>query len=285
MKRLATLFLLGCSSALAYGAPITPNVSAVKGGPISVAASAQSLRISWDDSANQHWQTIFSLDPTKPLITAIAVDGRNIVELAKPYYRCSTGKRRGGWDAFFDFPPGDPRGTQQFLLEFHPTTVTAQTVGNRVEVTFDGVRLGIFTGSLRYTFYPGSPLIQQAALVSTHDPDTAFYYDAGLEMTAEQDRRTGLNMESHISYYDIEAKLKEITPPYGSERHSLAAHDRTVAAKMGAGSIAVFRPRTAISLRATTRPIRDTSGTAPGEAGLDWECTSTPTTIRPSIHG
>ncbi len=34
MKRLATLFLLGCSSAHAYGTPITPNLSAVKAGPI-----------------------------------------------------------------------------------------------------------------------------------------------------------------------------------------------------------------------------------------------------------
>ncbi len=230
MKRHATLLLLGCSSALAYGTAITANVSAVRGGPISVVSSAQSLTISWDDHATQHWQTIFSLDSTKALITAISVDGHNIVALAKPYYRCSTGKRRGGWDAFFDFPPADPRGTRQFLLEFHPTTVTAKTVGDRVEVTFDGVRLGIFTGSLRYTFYPGTPLIQQAALVSTHEPDTAFYYDAGVEMTAEQDRRTGLNMESDISYYDVEGKLKEITPPYGSERHSLAAHYRAVAA-------------------------------------------------------
>src|ERR1700677_3576123 len=54
MKRLAALFLLGCSSALAYGIAITPNVSAVKKGPIAVAASAQSLTISWDDGANQH---------------------------------------------------------------------------------------------------------------------------------------------------------------------------------------------------------------------------------------
>ena len=242
MKRLVTLFLLGCSSALAYGTPITPNVSAVKDGPISVVSSAQSLTVGWDDTANHHWQTIFSLDSTKPLITAISVDGRNIVELANPYYRCSTGKRRGGWDAFFDFPPADPEGTRQFLAEFHPTAVTAQTVGDRVEVTFDGMRLGIFTGSLRYTFYPGTPLMQQAALVSTHEPDTAFYYDAGLEMTAEQDRRAGGNMESHISYYDVEGKLKEVTPPYGSDRHSLTAHYRTVAAKMGAGSIAVFPP-------------------------------------------
>ena len=104
-------------------------------------------------------------------------------------------------------------------------------------------------------------------------------------MTAEQDRRAGGTMESHISYYDVEGKLKEVTPPYGSDRHSLTAHYRTVAAKMGAGSIAVFPLRTAIFLHATTRPIRDTSGTAPGGAGLDWECTSTPTTIPPSIHG
>ena len=249
MKRLATLILLGCSLAHAYGTAITPNVSAVKKGPIAVVSSAQSVKISWDDTANQHWQTIFSLDSTKPLITAISVDGRNIVELAKPYYRCTTGKRRGGWDAFFDFPPAAPQGTRQFLLEFHPATVTAQTVGDRVEVTFDGVRLGIFTGSLRYTFYPGIPLIQQAALVSTHEPDTAFYYDAGLEMTAEQDRRAGGNMESHISYYDVEGKLKEITPPYGSDRHSLTAHYRTVAAKMGAGSIAVFSPSAPLFLR------------------------------------
>ncbi len=242
MKQLVTLFLLGCSSALAYGAPIAPDLSAVKNGPISVVSSAQSLTIAWDDAAKHHWQTIFSLDSTKPLITAISADGQNIVERANPYYRCSTGKRRGGWDAFFDFPPAAPEGTRQFLAEFHPTTVIAQTVGNRVEVTFDGMRLGIFTGSLRYTFYPGTALIQQAALVSTHEPDTSFYYDAGFEMTADQDRRAGGTMESHISYYDTEGKLQKITPPYGSDRHSLMAHDRTVAAKMGAGSIAVFPP-------------------------------------------
>ena len=73
MKRLVTLFLLGCSSALAFGTPITPNLSAVKNGPISVVSSAQSLKITWDDTTNQHWQTIFSLDSTKPLITAISV--------------------------------------------------------------------------------------------------------------------------------------------------------------------------------------------------------------------
>jgi hypothetical protein len=104
------------------------------------------------------------------------------------------------------------------------------------------MKLGIFKGSLRYTFYPGTALIQQAAIVSTSEPDTAYYYDAGLEMTADQDRTAGGNMASHISYYDTAGKLVEMTPPYGSDRHSLAVHYRAIAARMGAGSIAVFPP-------------------------------------------
>ena len=242
MRLYVTILLLACSSSYGYGAPITSDVSAVKPGPISVVSSEQSLKIAWSDAENHYWQAVFSLDSTEPLITAISVDGRNIVERAKPYYRCTTGKRRGGWDAFVDFPPADPEGTRQFLQEFHPTAAVAKTVGNRVEVTFNGMRMGIFNGSLRYSFYPGTPLIQQAAVVSTQEPDTAYYYDAGLEMTADQDRKAGDNMASHIFYYDIEGQLQEITPTYGSDRHSLIARHRVVAAKMGAGSIAVFPP-------------------------------------------
>ncbi len=242
MRLSVTALLLAASSLQLYAAPITPDVSAVKPGPISVKSSDQSLQVTWNDAAQHQWQTIFSLDSTKPLITAISVDGRSVVSLARPWFRCTTGKRVGGWDAFFDFPPANPPGTRQFLQEFHPTTATAQTVGNRVEVTFDGLKIGIFSGSLKFTFYPDTPLIQQAAILSTKEPDTAYYYDAGLQMTADQDRTVGGNMASHISYYDTEGKLQEITPPYRSDRHSLAVRYRAIAAKMGAGSIAVFPP-------------------------------------------
>jgi hypothetical protein len=242
MRRFVIALILACSAGYLQAAPITSDVSAVKPGPIAVVASDQSLTVSWNDETNHQWQAVFSLDSAKPLITAISVDGHNIVELAKPYYRCTTGKRTGGWDAFFDFPPGNPAGIRQFIQEFHPGHVTAKTIGDRVEVAFDGMKMGIFSGSLRYTFYPQTRLIQQAAVVSTSEPDTAFYYDAGLEMTAKQDTRPGINMASEISYFDSDGKPQQITPPYGSERHPLAAHYRTIAAKMGAGSIAVFPP-------------------------------------------
>src|SRR5438270_345121 len=238
---LAVILAFVSVTAYGYAAPIKPDISGVKPGPISVVAD-QTLRVSWRDSASQRWQAVFSLDSTKPVITSISVDRQLIVEQARPYVRCTTGKRSGGWDAFFDFPAGNSAGTRQFMQEFHPSNVVAKTVGNRVEVTFDGMRLGIFGGSLRYTFYPGIALIQQAAILKTEETDVAYYYDAGLEMIADQDRRVGGNMASKISYFDTDGKLQEITPPYGSDRHPLMAHYRAVAAKMGAGSIAVFPP-------------------------------------------
>jgi hypothetical protein len=242
MRLFLGCLLLACSSEYFYGASIISDITGVKPGPIEVISSTASLRVSWKDVRNHQWETVFSLDSTKPLITLISVDGHKIVELARPYYRCATGKRSGGWDAFFDFPPENPAGTRQFMQEFHPVNAAAKTVGNRVEVTFDGMKVGTFSGSLRYSFYPGTALIQQAAILSTEEPDTAYYYDAGLEMTAEQDNRAGKNMASKMSYFDLDGSLTEITPPYGSDRRSLAAHYRTIAAKMGAGSIAVFPP-------------------------------------------
>ena len=108
MKRIVLTMLAVFSLGYAYGAPILLNTSEVKPGPISVSSSSQSLEVTWNDASRHQWQAVFSLDSTKPLISVISVDGRNIVVLARPYFRCTTGKRIGGWDAFFDFPPASP---------------------------------------------------------------------------------------------------------------------------------------------------------------------------------
>ena len=239
MRSIVLIYAIATSSMCAHAVTITSDLSGMKAGPISVNAG-ESLSVSWSDSASHHWQAVFSLDSTKPLITSISVDGSQIIEQARPYVRCTTGKRTGGWDAFFDFPPANPAGTRQFMQRFTPTAVTAKTIGNRVEIAFNGMNVGIFSGTLRYTFYPGSALIQQAAVLSTQEPETAYFYDAGIDVAAKQDVRSGLNMESKISYYDTAGALQEITPPYDSDRRSVAVHYRAIAAKLGAGSLAVF---------------------------------------------
>src|ERR1700733_2004490 len=168
MKAEFLYLFLSCFSSNLFAAPIIADISAVRPGPISASKSDSSLQIAWNDAANHHWQTSFSLYSSKPLISAITADGKTIVERANPTYRCATGKRTGGWDAFFDFPPANREGTHRFLQHFHPTNVTARTLGDRLEVSFNGMQLGIFEGSLRYVFYPASSLIQQIAVLSTN---------------------------------------------------------------------------------------------------------------------
>ncbi|MGO9262648.1 MAG: hypothetical protein ACLQU1_41165 [Bryobacteraceae bacterium] len=226
--------------AISFGQTLSLDVSGVKPGPIAVDSTPAALTVHWKDETARAWEAVFSLDPKQPLLSAISVEGRKVIERAQPFYRCETGKRRGGWDAFFDFPPGAPEGTRAFIAEFHPKAARARSIGDRVEVWFDGMRMGIFEGSLRYIFYPGSRLIEQQAAMTTGEPDVAYFYDAGLRMTSRADETAGGNMSSRVSYFDTEGKFQTITPVYGSERHPLTVRYRTVAARMGAGSVAVF---------------------------------------------
>ncbi len=219
---------------------IPADLSAVTPGPITVDSTSADLTVHWKDEKSRPWAAVFSLDPKQPLLLAVSVEGRKIIERAQPFYRCETGKRRGGWDAFFDFPPGAPEGTRAFLAEFHPKHARARSVGNRVELSFDGMHMGIFEGALHYIFYPGSRLIEQQALMTTQEPDVAYYYDAGLRMSSHADETAGGNMNSRLSYFDTEGRFQTFSPVYGSERKPLAVRYRTLAARMGAGSVAVF---------------------------------------------
>lgn len=195
----------------------------------------------WQDDRQREWTAVFSLDPARPLITRVSVAGKDVIGGATPVYSCTTGKRRGGWDEFFDLPPSHPEGTRSFSGVFRLTAARAATLGDRLELTFDGLKMGLFEGSIRYVIYPGSRLIQQTAVVSTNEPDTAYFYDAGLRISAPKDRRPGDNMESEVTYYDTGGKL-QVAHPNASERQPVAARYRTLAARASSGSIAVFPP-------------------------------------------
>ena len=230
------VFLAGLS---ASAATVPLDTSGLKPGPVEVVPAAASVAVRWKDSGQRSWQAEFSLDPDKPLITAVTIDGRAIVERANPVYRCAAGKRRGGWDQFFDFPPSHPDGTRQFDGVFHATAASAASDGDRVRVTFDGLRMGIFAGAVSYTFFPGTRLIQQEAVVRTDEPDTAYYYDAGFRYMAEADRRPGGNMETEVAFYDGTGGLRRKTSA-GSERQIEKVRYRAIAARTAGGSVAVF---------------------------------------------
>src|SRR5207237_8625929 len=120
----------------------------------------------------------------RPLITSIGSSGKTVLERARPLYWCSTGVRRGGWDQFFDFPPSHPNGTRRFMGDFHLSNVQARSTGDRVQMLFGKMHMGISEGTLAYTFYPGSRLIRQEAILSTGEPDVAYFYDTGVRIAA-----------------------------------------------------------------------------------------------------
>src|SRR5581483_9964314 len=123
---------------------------AVRPGPVTLKATGDLVTVQWNDEANRPWSAEFSLDPKAPLIRSIRMKDLPVIESARPFYECTTGKRRGGWDQFFDLPPSHPEGTRSFAGVFNLTRARAASVGDRVELTFEGMHMGLFEGALRY---------------------------------------------------------------------------------------------------------------------------------------
>ena len=235
---LAALILIPRPAA-AVSVPL--DLSGVRPGPISVARAEESVTVNWRDEAGRAWSATFSLNPAQPLLTSIGAGADPVVLGARPFYQGETGKRRGGWYAFFDDPTTHPDGTRHAQSTLQLRSAIARSLGERVEIVFDGLRMGSFDGGLAYTFYPGSRLIQQEAVLTTHDPDVAYYYDAGLEMAAPSDLQPGNNMRTQAAFYDTDGGLRRITlNGLQAERVPIQARYRTLALKTAGGSVAVF---------------------------------------------
>ncbi len=263
------------------------DLTRVRPGPIEVVRDGNSVSLTWPDETARVWRATFSLDPAQPIITAIGPDGEPVVRGARPFYRGETGKRRGGWYAFFDDPTSHPEGTRHVQSTFELRAATVRSVGERVEVLFDGLRMGGFDGGLAYTFYPGSRLIQQDAVLTTYDADVAYYYDAGLEMAAAADRQPGNNMRTEVAYYDTDGALRHTTlNGLQPERTPVQARYRTLALKTAGGSVAVFpAPHQVPFSRATSRRIWASSGIGPGAGACRSASGNCATRTGSSTHG
>src|SRR5882762_3682430 len=238
---------------LDLAATVPADISGVRQGPVTVTVSAEALTVRWPDELSRTWTAEFSLNSEKPLITMIGLDRTAIVRNAWPQYMATTGKRRGpaGFDEFFDYPGNHPDGTRRFEGTFRPVSAKARSAGDRVEVLFQGLKLGIFEGGIAYTFYPGSRLIHQEAVVSTQEPDTAYLYDTGLRFSAPAAgvRPGRREVVSPVTYYDTEGKLQTVMTT-GPDRRPAYVRYRAVAAKLDTGSLAVFpAPHTYIAPR------------------------------------
>src|SRR3954449_2281448 len=230
---------------ISVAAIVPADISGVRPGPVTVSASTESITVRWPDETSRMWSAEFSLNSERPLITAIGVGSTPVVRNAYPQYWAATGKRRGraGFDEFFDFPGNHPDGTRRFEGVFRPVAAKARSIGNRVEVLFQGLKLGIFDGGIAYTFYPGSRLVQQEAVVSTQVPDSAYLYDTGLRLAAPASAVGPGRREvvAPITYYDTDGRLQTVMTS-GPDRRPAYVRYRAIAAALDGGSLAIFPP-------------------------------------------
>ncbi len=236
---LVVLLASSCCLLAAQNVPILvpPDLAA----EIKVTSDEASVTVAWKDEANRDWSAVFRRDPSKALIAAMSVGGQLVLRDARPFYQAETGKRRKGWDAFFDYPPSHPDGTQHWNGSLDLKSIRVEAVGNRVRVVCDGFKMGIFSGELSYTFYPGSRLVQQEAVLSTDVPDNAYYYDAGLAFAAREHRQPGRNMNTRFAYYDTEGRLQSsVANGLQNERINYKVRYRALATAAVSGSVAAF---------------------------------------------
>jgi len=169
------------------------------------------------------------------------------------------------WDAFWDAPlriPGDEiahgdstpppagiPGTNQLPLPRTKDEVTraeasyqasgcaVKTDGERLEITFPGVDMGIFSGRLQYTVYKGTDLLRQEVIAKTDKDDIAYKYDAGLKGLA-------ITPASKLVWRDTANAWQayQFESPANQKPATVRSANRLLAAESAGGSIATFPP-------------------------------------------
>jgi hypothetical protein len=170
---------------------------------------------------------------------------------------------RHKWDAFWDAPldldqseprtggnpppaagvanqPGLPRKPDEVkraTAVYQASSCEVKTNGARLEISFPGLTLGVFSGHLRYTVYRGTNLIRMEAVATTTEPSVAYKYDAGLK---------GLTVDagSRVAWRDLAGLWQEsrLGGAVNQDAVPLRTANRLIAVEGGGGSLAAFPP-------------------------------------------
>ena len=135
---------------------------------------------------------------------------------------------------------GLPRTKEEIrrgVSTFSASSCDVKTDGSSLAVTFPGMKLGIFDGSVRFTVYRGTNLIQMDAVARTNEPWVAYKYDAGLKgfstgtLPRVMWRDTGGWPQQH-----------QFGGPKANGLSGIRAANRVLVAEGPRGSIATFPP-------------------------------------------
>src|SRR5262249_7909233 len=134
-------------------------------------------------------------------------------------------------------PPRAPAEIRRASSSFTAALCAASTDGATLAVTFQGLSMGIFSGSLRFTSYRGANLLRMDAIARTNEPWVAYKYEAGLKgFTADLTPRVEWGENGgHPQRYEFGGPANASIVP-------LKAENRLLTAEGAGGSIVVFPP-------------------------------------------
>src|SRR5262245_46794028 len=133
--------------------------------------------------------------------------------------------------------PRTPSEIRRATASFHTTSCTVKTDGASLAVTFPGLSMGLFEGSLRFTAYRGTNLIRMDAVAKTEEPWVAYKYDGGLKglSTDLTPSVSWHDTGGHVQRYAFGGVMNETIVP-------LKAANRVLVAEGKGGSLATFTP-------------------------------------------
>ncbi len=157
---------------------------------------------------------------------------------------------REKWKVFWDAPlvipgspntnPGLPRSPAEIRradVTYKTTACLVKTDGARLEVTFPGLSIGIFSGRLQFTVYKGTNLLRQEAIAKTDEQSVAYHYRAGLKGFRTEAAKRVLWRDVARGWQKYEFGGSPNTEPV-----ALRARNRLALVETPGGSIAVFPP-------------------------------------------
>ena len=133
--------------------------------------------------------------------------------------------------------PRDPKEIRRANATFSTASCSVKTDGARIEVTFPGLSMGIFSGNLRFTSYRGTNMFRMEAVAKTDEPSVAYKYEAGL-------RGLSTALMPRVTWRDTggDAQQYEFGGVKNDGRVTVKAKNRVLVAEGRNGSLATFTP-------------------------------------------
>lgn len=260
MRRVALLCIF---SPLLCADPLNCKLDTT-GAPSAVMARVENdkLVVTWSGERGARLRAAFAIEHGAPIVRELAVanPSGNWATLGTdltPEFTTTSGVRREAhgldyehrWDVFWDAPltvpghgenPGLPRKPEEIrhgASSFATNSCEARTDGARLEISFPGLSLGIFSGRLQFTVYEGSNLLREEAIAKTEEPSVAYIYTAGL-------RGFSLDRLARVTWRDPAGNPQKYEFGGAPNRDPvpLIARNRIAVAEGARGSIAVFPP-------------------------------------------